>query len=126
MVFQGCAVGWNEAWQSWDLRIRRGVLADAELRLVIEHHGGPRRLARLSALIKQTKILYSLQVLTAAFAVAMGTAGLFLPLAVLVALSSVLWLAPSREASRLESAIRSVADEVAAELSQKQRIDGLI
>ncbi len=117
MVSNGCGIGWNETWQSWDLKVRRGVLAEAELRLVIEHHGGPRRLARYSALVGQTKVFYWLQAATAALAVIIGAAGFYLPVSILILLFALLWLAPSREASRLEGAIKSIADQVASELS---------
>jgi glycosyltransferase involved in cell wall biosynthesis len=116
MVSNGCAVGWNETWQNWDLKIRRGMLAEAELRLVVEHHGGKNRLARVSALIKQTKIFYSLQAATAGFAALMGSAELYLPASIFGTLFAVLWVAPSREAFRLEVAVKSNADETASEL----------
>jgi hypothetical protein len=116
MVSSGCAVGWNEVWQSWDLKIRRGMLAEAELRLVVEHHGGPKRLARLSALIKQTKILYWLQGTLGGLAALTAAAGLYLPSSIVGVLFVLLWVAPTREASRLEVAIKGIADETVEEL----------
>jgi len=116
MVSNGCAVGWNEAWQSWDLKIRRGVLAEAELRLVVEHHGGPKRLARLSALIKQSPIVYWLQGASAGLTVLTLPSGLYFAAALVGGLFTILWIAPTREASRLEVAIKSVTDETVGTL----------
>lgn len=48
----------NPDWLDWDFKVRRGVLGEAVLRMVIEHHGGPRRLARVSAVIRPASALY--------------------------------------------------------------------
>ena len=37
---------------AWDMRLRRGALGEASLRMVVEHHGGPRRVARFAAGIR--------------------------------------------------------------------------
>jgi glycosyltransferase involved in cell wall biosynthesis len=111
-----CAVGWNAEWQDWDLKIRRGALGEVQLRMVVEHHGGPRRLAHLSAVIRPSKALYWLLGILAASAVAMGLLDLYLPLAVHGVSLAILWIAPIIEANRLEAAVRSAADEVAEEL----------
>ena len=42
-------MGWNSDYDPWDLVLRRGALGQAELRMVVEHHGGPRRVARFAA-----------------------------------------------------------------------------
>ncbi len=118
MVSNGCAVGWNETWQNWDLKIRRGMLAEAELQMVVEHHGGPRRLARLSALIKQAKILSWLQGGTAVFAAGMWAAGFYMTPILFILLFAVLYMAPLKEGLRLEAALRSVTDEIVSELSR--------
>jgi len=121
MVSSGCAVGWNETWQSWDLKIRRGMLAEAELRLVIEHHGGPRRVARLSVLIQQTKILFWIQAGIAVSAVLSWTAGVYLTPFLLILLFTLFYLLPSNEASRLEMALKCAADEIASTLRKDVR-----
>ena len=113
---RGCAVGWNADWQDWDLKVRRGALGEAKLRMVVEHHGGPRRLARLLAEIRPPKALYWLQGILAASAVGLGVLGLYLPLAILAAFMAILWISPIREANRLEATLRSTADQVTREL----------
>ena len=49
---RGWVVGWNPESEDWDLTARSGALGTATLRMVVEHHGGPRRLGRLSATIE--------------------------------------------------------------------------
>jgi len=111
-----CAVGRNADWQDWDLQVRRGALGEARLRMAVEHHGGPTRVAKLSAVIGQSKTFYWVQGTLAASALTMGALGLHLPFVVLASLLALSLLAPTVEASRLETAIRSAAHEVAAEL----------
>ena len=113
---RGCAVGWNAEWEDWDLKVRRGALGEARLQMVVEHHGGPRRLARLSATIRPPQPLYWLQGALLVSALAMGALGLYLPLAILGAFCATLWVAPIREANRLEAAVQSAADDVVWEL----------
>jgi len=116
LVVRGCAVGWNAEWEDWDLKVRRGALGEAKLQMVVEHHGGPRRLARLSATIWPPQPFYWLQGALLVSALVMGALGLYLPLAVLSAFWATLWVAPTREANRLEAAVQSAADEVVWEL----------
>jgi hypothetical protein len=116
LVGRGCAVGWNPDWQDWDLKARRGILGEAQLRMVVEHHGGPKRLARLAAVIKPSKSLYYLQPLLAVSAAAMSALDLYLPLVILGACLGMLWIAPIAEANRLEAVVQSTADEVTREL----------
>ena len=52
LVKRGCAVAWNPDFKPWDMRLRRGALGEASLHMVVEHHGGPRRVARFSAGIR--------------------------------------------------------------------------
>jgi hypothetical protein len=111
-----CAVGWNADWQDWDLQVRRGVLGVATLCMVVEHHGGLKRLARLSAAIRPPKLLYWLQGILLVSIMAMSAFDLYLPLAVLGACLAILWVAPILEANRLEAAVQSAADEVVWEL----------
>jgi len=84
--------------------------------MVVEHHGGPRRLARLSATIQPPQPFYWLQGALLVSALAMGALGLYLPLAILGAFCAALWVAPIREANRLEAAVQSAADDVVWEL----------
>lgn len=112
-----CAVGWNTDFQDWDLKVRRGALGAATVRMVIEHHGGPKRLARLSANIKPSKSIYWTQAALALLASTTGVMSLHLPLAIIMTFLAVLWIAPIIEANRLEDAIMYAADEVAFEIS---------
>jgi len=116
LAARNCAVGWNAEWQNWDLKVRRGALGEAKLRLAVEHHGGPKRVAKVSATTRQSKPLYLAQAALTAAALATGALGWWLALAVLAALLALLWMALTAEANRLEATVRSVADEVTAEL----------
>jgi hypothetical protein len=124
LVGRGCAVGWNPDWQDWDLKARRGVLGEAKLRMVVEHHGGPKRLARLAAVIKPSKPLYYLQPLLAVSATAMSALDLHLPLVILGACLGMLWIAHIAEANRLEAVVQSTADEVTRELRAAELGEG--
>jgi O-antigen biosynthesis protein len=121
LTASGIAVGWNAAWQDWDLKVRRGALGEARLRLIVEHRGGPRRLARLSAVIKPSRSPRWLLLVAAATAAAMGALGFQLALMVCALLVAALWVAPIVEANRLETVVRSIADEVARELQLDRR-----
>ena len=121
LVARGCAVGWNPEWQDWDLKVRRGALGEARLRMVVEHHGGPRRLGRLSVLIKPSKSVYWAQGALAAAGALMGALGLYLPLGVVGLFLGILWVAPITEASRLEAAVRAATDEVISATGSPER-----
>jgi hypothetical protein len=116
LVLRGCAVGWNVDSEPWDVRVRRGVLGEAYLKLVVEHHGGPRRLARMSALIRPLAAVYWAQ--AAAVAGIIGTAALGRLSATLIfaVVFLALWIGPVTEANRLEAAIGAAAGEVSREL----------
>ncbi len=117
LVRMGCAVGWNPDSDDWDLRTRRGTLGAAILALVVEHHGGIKRLARISAEIRPSNMVYWLQAVVGIAAFALGAAGAGLPAALLLLFFvAALWLAPIREANRLEAALQSAAEETVAEL----------
>jgi hypothetical protein len=113
---RNCAVGWNSDWQDWDLRVRRGALGEARLRLAVEHHGGPQRVAKIAVSIRQPASFYWVQATLAVAAVVAAALGLWVAPIALAALLALVWIAPTAEANRLESALRSVADEVAAEM----------
>jgi GT2 family glycosyltransferase len=116
LLARGCAVGWNHAADDWDLKVRRGALGEARLRMVVEHHGGPRRLARLSASIRPSRSISWTQGLLAAAGGGLAVLGLWLPFAVVAIFAGVLWLAPIAEASRLEVSVGAAAEEVVATL----------
>lgn len=110
----GCAVGWNSDFQPWDLKLRRGALGEAWLRMVVEHHGGPRRLARFSADIRPSPAISWALGIAALGAGATAALGLLLPSAAFTALLGFLWITPIREANRLESGMRAATDDVCA------------
>ncbi len=116
LVARGCAVGWNPTSEAWDLKVRRGALGGARLRMVVEHHGGPKRLARLSAVIQPSRAIYWTQGALAASIGTLGALGSHLGLPAAEALFAVLWVAPILEATRLEAGLQSALDEVALEL----------
>jgi len=120
LVARGCAVGWNPTSATWDLKVRRGALGEARLRMVVEHHGGPRRLARLAATIRPPSTVYWAQGIVAALALTLGALGLQLPLGAVCAFLTVLWITPIREANRLEAAIQSAAAAVAQDLGRNE------
>ena len=116
LAARGCAVGWNADRHDWDLKVRRGALGEAELRMVVEHQGGPQRVGRLAATIRLPRTVYWAQGTLVGLALALGALGLRVPVAVVGALLSVLWIAPIREANRLEAAVQSATAEVARDL----------
>jgi glycosyltransferase involved in cell wall biosynthesis len=112
---RGCSVAWNPDFQPWDMKLRRGALGEASLRMVVEHHGGLRRVARFSAGIQpNVAVSWAVGILAAAAGV-MVALGLPLPAAALVTLLGVLWLTTIREANRLEVGLRAATDRVCPE-----------
>jgi O-antigen biosynthesis protein len=112
----GCAVGWNPNYENWELKIRRGALAEAKLRMVIEHHGGPRRLARISTVIHPPKSVFWVQGLLAVLCGILHGIRLPAPATLLAGSFLLLWMAVVIHAGRLEGIINSGAAEVADEL----------
>jgi len=119
---RGCAVGWNPKHEDWDLKIRRGAMTEADIRVVIEHHGGPKRLARLSAMIQPTKPLSWTLGAVGALAGVLGGLGLLPAAAFLTASFAVLWIAMVVHADHAESVILAMATEVADELQKESNI----
>ncbi len=117
----GHAVGWNSEWQNWDLKIRRGALGEVLLRMVVEYHGGPRRMARLSATIRPLKFFYWVQGATAIFGMVMGVLGLPVPYLLSLGLFALLWIACTSEANRLESGVVCASTEVVRQLELERR-----
>ena len=112
----GHAVGWNSEWQDWDLKIRRGALGEVLLRMVVEYHGGPRRMARLSARIRPLKIISWLQGGLAALGTVTGILGFPVPSVVFLGLLVLLWIASTAEANRLEAGVLSASRDVLQQL----------
>lgn len=111
-----CAVAWNPVHANWDLKVRRGALGEAFVRAVVEHHGGAKRLARLSADIRQTRLMYWAQGLFSVTAVATGVLGHWAVCATAAALFAGCWIAATLTANRLASALRVATDDVVKEL----------
>jgi glycosyltransferase involved in cell wall biosynthesis len=113
---RGGAVGWNSNFESWDLKLRRGALGEAWLRMVVEHHGGPKRLARFSAIMQPSQpILWALVILAMA-AAGSAAAGLLLPSATFLIFLVILWAGCVREISRLECGLQAATENVCGEL----------
>jgi hypothetical protein len=116
LIARGCAVGWNPESEDWDVKARRGALGEARLRMVVEHHGGAKRLGRLSALIRPSRSVYWAQGALAIGAAALAALDLDIPLAVVGVFMALLWVAPIGEANRLEAAIQAAAEDALSEL----------
>ncbi len=118
----GCAVSCNGMFDDWDLKLRRGTLGIARLRMVAEHHGGPKRLARLSVVIVPPRSLYFVFGMIAALALLMGKLGRIVPAAVMAIGFVLLWIAVIAEANRLEASIVTAAADAARELEEDRDI----
>jgi GT2 family glycosyltransferase len=111
-----CAVSCNGMFDDWDLKLRRGALGIARVRMVAEHHGGPKRLARLSVVIAPARSLYFVFGMVAALGLVMGKLGSIVPAAVMAMSFILLWIAVIIEANRLEANIITAATKAAREL----------
>jgi hypothetical protein len=111
------SVGWNSAFEDWDMRLRRGALGEAEVRMAIEHHGGPRRSARFAARLRSPRAVQWVQGALAGLALLTAGLGQSISSAVFTGLVAALTAATLVEVNRLERGILEVADEVAGELS---------
>jgi hypothetical protein len=109
-----CSVGWNSNYDRWDLVLRRGALGQAWMRMVVEHHGGPRRLARFATEIRPSRTVAISLAVTASLCFAAAWTGLVWPTMVLAAVTAALWIAPVREADRIERGLRAATDELCA------------
>jgi GT2 family glycosyltransferase len=116
-----CAVGWNADFEDWDLKTRRGAFGTAYVRAVVEHHGGPKRKARFSAVIKQAgPLAWAQGTLTALvgitlyynFPIASTAAAAFL---------AVSYVTSIAEANRLAVTLRRATDAVVSELKCNRR-----
>jgi hypothetical protein len=122
LIDLGCVVGWNPQTEDWDLRIRRGALGAAEIRAVIEHHGGPKRRARVSFDIKSPGWLYWTYAGIAGLAGVTWLLEARMALPVLGIALAILWLLPIREANRLEATIKFASDSAAAALDDDRAL----
>ena len=118
----GCAVSCNTLFDDWDLKLRRGALGTAWLRMVVEHHGGPKRLARLSVGIAPSRPVYWVYGTVAALALVMEQFGGIMPAAAMAMVFAVLWMAAITEANRLEDSIMVAAADVARELEAERSL----
>jgi len=109
-------------FDDWDLKLRRGTLGIARLRMVAEHHGGPKRLARLSVVIVPPRSLYFVFGMIAALALLMGKLGRIVPAAVMAISFVLLWIALIAEANRLEASIMTAAADAAQELEGDRHV----
>jgi O-antigen biosynthesis protein len=114
---RGCAVGWNPTTTSdWDLKVRRGVLGAMWLRTVVEHHGGPRRLVRFSAVIKPHPVISLSFGLMTTLAVIAGLLGFHAAAVILLLAVASLWIIDIAEEDRLETAVIDTSSAVAENL----------
>jgi GT2 family glycosyltransferase len=114
----GCAVSCNGMFDDWDLKLRRGALGTALMRMVTEHHGGPKRLARLSVVIAPPRSLYFVFGMVAALGLVMEKLGSIVPAVVMAFGFVLLWLSVTAEANRLEANIITAAANAARELEE--------
>jgi hypothetical protein len=114
----GCAVGWNPTTENWDLGTRRGALVEAHLRMVTEHHGGPKRLARVSAALRPPKSTSLVLVGLAVFTVIFGVAKLLWPAAAVLLALGVMWLLLVTQGARLERGIIAACAAVGRDLHE--------
>jgi len=109
-------VGWNPTHAAWDIWVRRGSLSEAKILAVVEHHGGPKRLARVSAVVRPSIPVFWIQAILGLTAAGLEMLG-FLAAAALLALAfCVLWVTAVLHANRLELAIVANTAEAAQEL----------
>jgi hypothetical protein len=112
LTSRSCAVGWNPAYEDWDLQVRRGAMGEAWLHMVVEHHGGPQRLARFSIEAQPSKtILWALGTM-ALGAIVTGALGDLLPSATFALLLAALWAGSAREVTRLDWMLREATENI--------------
>ncbi len=112
----GCAVGWNPTHAAWDIWVRRGSLSEAKILAVVEHHGGPKRQARVSAVVRPSIPVFWVQAILGLAGAGLGMLGFFAPAVLLALAFCVLWVAAVLHANRLELAIVANTAEAAEEL----------
>jgi GT2 family glycosyltransferase/LmbE family N-acetylglucosaminyl deacetylase len=118
----GCAVSCNAIFDDWDLKLRRGALGIAWVRMVTEHHGGPKRLARLKVVIAPPRSLYWVYGMIAALALVVERLGGIIPAVVVAMGFAAFWVAGIAEANRLEAGIVTAGANVARELEAERHV----
>ena len=109
LTSRGLSVGWNPDIESWDLKAGRGIMGGAISRLVVEHHGGPKRVVRFSSIIRPRPLVSWALLGCLALLLAAPWSEQW-PAAAIFALSLVmLWMWPIVEAGRLEQALFGAA-----------------
>ncbi len=110
-----CAVGWNADFHNWDMKIRRGIFGEAILRLAIEYHGGPKRLARFAATIRPSRSMYWFQIISAILLGVSGILGFYSAFIMAALLFSVLWISPIIEANKIEESLKAATNDIISE-----------
>jgi GT2 family glycosyltransferase/LmbE family N-acetylglucosaminyl deacetylase len=118
----GCAVSCNAVFDDWDLKLRRGAMGIAWVRMVTEHHGGPKRLARLKVVIAPPRSLYWVYVIVAALGLVMDRLGGIISAAMVAVAFGAFWIAGIAEANRLEASIVTAAADTARELEAEHDV----
>jgi hypothetical protein len=90
--------------------------------MVVEHHGGPKRLARLSVVIAPPGALYWVYGVLAGLAPTLERFGGIIPAAVVATSFAVLWIVSTTEANRLEAGIVAAAAGAAVELEAENDV----
>jgi hypothetical protein len=117
LMGRGCAVGWNPVDVSdWDVKARRGALSEARVRMVVEHHGGPDRLARVSVVLRPPRWVFWLQGAVTVAAGSLLALGETSAVVLTAAGLACLWIGLVADSNRLEKTVRGAADEVIDEL----------
>ena len=94
---------------------------------MIEHHGGPKRLVRVSATVRPSTSVVWIEALLGLTSGCLGMLRFFAPAMLLGALFCVLWLAAVWHANCLELAIvvnmAEVAEELVADVDRHDTVD---
>jgi hypothetical protein len=90
--------------------------------MVVEHHGGPKRLARLSVVTALPRYLYWVFGVLAALALTAKWLGGIIPAAAFATGFVVLWIASTTEANRLEAGVVAAAADVTRELEAEHDV----
>jgi hypothetical protein len=90
--------------------------------MVVEHHGGPKRLARLSIVMALPRPLYWVFGVIAALALVMERLGGIVSAVVVAMGFLVFWIGGIAEANRLEASIVTAAANAARELETERHV----
>jgi hypothetical protein len=92
--------------------------------MVVEHHGGPKRLARFSVVIAPPRSMYFVFGMIAALTLVIGEFGSLVPAVVMAFGFVLLWITVTDEANRLEASIMAAAADAARELEGDRHVVG--